>query len=78
MQQGDLSQNKVSKTSVTQICLWLLKKQFRSTEGGRGEFAFALLQGMLRNTELSPTQYILCVLVYCACLSSGRQRNVLY
>lgn len=77
LQRGDLSQNKVSKTAGTQISLWLLKKQFRNGVGGR-EFVFALLQGMLRNTEPSPTQYIFCVLADCACLSSGRQRNVLY
>lgn len=77
LQQGDRSQNEVSKTSVTQIFLWVLRNQFRS-KAGWGEFVFSLLQGMLRNTELSPTQYIFCVLVYCACLSSERQRHVLY
>lgn len=66
MQQGDLSQNKVSKTSVTQICLWLLKKQFRSTEGGAGGVCFCAATGYVeKHRAVTHSVHTLCFSILC-------------
>ena len=63
MQRGDLSQNKVSKTSVTQIFLWLLKKQFRSKGGG---VCFCAAMGYVeKHRAVTHSVHILCFSILC-------------